>query len=479
MIPQPIKTILSALLAIQLSGAASGLFAADQFLETCLQIAKARDKSLAVSDEQLKLAHVRAIRTGRAFFPSVMLQRKYSRGEIQYRVAATTSTALGDKEEYQSDELGVRLSQPIYEGGRQWASYRFETLTEDAARYNYTKAKEELFARVKMAYYELLAAKMEYTALKKAFSEIDRMMMKVRIEYNAKAIAELDMLEAQNLHDKLENLLAASTSNLTLATKRLCILVNVDSLESIPVLIPEGLLDNVPEVSFTLKECLGFVRINNLDYKLTQTQAMMSVQKKKINRAKVIPKFYVEGYYGTSAEAYVDEPLKPATTYTIMARMLWGFWGNSLELNTSSDHTDPESIIDTSTRTDNTSYELKLAVLDDMNYFVDSKEVKVELQKANAELIDTINKSLFDLEKTYYEYENSLRSLRTLKDEIAIRERKLALMRKRNDLYEVPTVQLMEESWRYAELISSYGKALNTNYSAVTELERLTLMSLR
>lgn len=468
---RPLTTILAALLAIQLSGASSALFAADQFLETCLQIAKARDKKLAVTEEQLKLAHVRTIRTGRGYFPSVMAQRKYSRGEVRFQD--------GTKNEYQSEELGVKASQPIYEGGRLSGTYRYDSLTEDASRYNYTKAKEELFARIKLTYYELLAAKMEYTALKKAYDDIDRLMAKVRIEYNAKAIAELDLMEATNLHEKLENLLFASQGALNLATKKLCVLVNVDSLDSIPVLIPEGLLDNVPEISFTRPECLNFVRINNLDTKITQIQNRMAEEKKKVARSKVIPKLYLEGYYGMSGEAYVHEPLTLAQTYSIMGRMAWGFWGNSLELLSTTEKTNPNEIIDASTRTDNNSFEVRLGLLDDMNYFVDMKEAKVGVQQSTAEFTDTLSKAYLELEKDFNDYENSLRALRTLKNEIALKERKLALLRKRNDLYEVPTVQVMEESWRYAETISSYGKALNTNYSSVTEMERLTLMSLR
>jgi hypothetical protein len=52
-------------------------------------------------------------------------------------------------------------------------------------------------------------------------------------------------------------------------------------------------------------------------------------------------------------------------------------------------------------------------------------------------------------------------------------------MRKRNDLYEVPTVSLMEESWKYAEAISAYTRATYQNHASVTEMERLTLMPLR
>ena len=44
---------------------------------------------------------------------------------------------------------------------------------------------------------------------------------------------------------------------------------------------------------------------------------------------------------------------------------------------------------------------------------------------------------------------------------------------------EVPTAQLMEESWKYAETIGQYGKALYSNYASVAEMERIVFISLR
>ena len=114
-----------------------------------------------------------------------------------------------------------------------------------------------------------------------------------------------------------------------------------------------------------------------------------------------------------------------------------------------------------------------------MGYFVDTKEGKVGLNQANADYIDVLKTRRLEVEKAYNDYLNSLNSARTLRKEIKLRERKLALMKKRNDLYEVPTVSLMEESWKYAEAISSYARATYQNHASVTEMERLTLMPLR
>ena len=143
------------------------------------------------------------------------------------------------------------------------------------------------------------------------------------------------------------------------------------------------------------------------------------------------------------------------------------------------DHTDPATIVDASKRIETNTFDAQLALLDDFQYFIDAKESSVSLKQTNAELLDLLKESRLAAEKSYNEYIISLNNARTYANELKLEERKLALMRKRNELYEIQTVSLMEEAWKYAEAIAAYRKALFSNHSSVVELEKLTMMSLR
>jgi outer membrane protein TolC len=447
-------------------------FAADLFLDTCLRFAEARDKKLIVSRNQIELAQTKRTRAGRSFFPAVSFQRKVSRG-------STYGGAENPTGEYQSEETGLRASQSIFEAGRLKATYRYESLNLEASRFNYTKQREELFSKVKLAYFEMLSSKMEYEALRKAFDEIDYLAKKVRLEFKAKAISELDLAEAENLHDKVENLFKSSELSYGLSTKKLTTLVNIGSLNDIPEIAPESLPSQVPEISFTLADCQGFIVANNIDLKICQSQIEMANQKKIINRSKAFPKFSIDGSYGRSGEHYVAEPLQTATVWSLMGRMTMGFLGSSIEMSENKEHTNPNESLEPDARFDTQSSEIKIGFFDDLNQFVDNRDAKIAVLQANAEYEDIQNKAFLDFEKAFDEYLSSMRNIRTLKDEMDLKERKLKLMRRRNELYEVSTVQVMEESWKYSEAIASYAKTLSSNYSAVTEMERMTLISLR
>ena len=448
-------------------------FCADAFLEECLKLAQARDQKVSVAAEQIDLAQLRVTSSIRSFFPQLILQSETSKGK-------TALTAdVSDVEEYKSESVGMKAVLPIYEGGGNKANLKYNKYMKDAAKFNYTKAKEELYAKVKLAYYEYLTLKMEFVALSKAFEQVETLFSKTRIEYKARAISNLDLAESENFRDKVANLLSSSRINLEFSTKKLIEAVGVNTLEEIPATVSDELPSDAFEIAFTLQDCISFVQTNNLDVQLAKLQLDMAEEKIKINKAKIHPKLYAEGFYGKAGEAFVKEPLQLTTSWSLAAKLSWGLWGNSLSASYSMDRTDPTSIVDASKRIETDTFSVQLSVLDDLQYFIDAKESSVSRKQLNAELIDLLKNSRLSIEKAYNEYILSLNNARTYRNELKVKERKLALMKKRNDLYEIQTVELMEESWNYAEAISSFARALYSNHSSIVELEKLTLMSLR
>ena len=447
-------------------------FCVDVFLEECIKLALAREQKIAVAQEQIELAQLRVNQSVRSFFPQLYLQSEQSKGR----------TKLYDEraiDEYKSESLGAKASIPIYTGGGNVANLKYNRMMKDAANYNCTKTKEELFANVKLAYYEYLTLKMEYIALKKAFEKVEKLFLKTRIEYKAKAISNLDLAESENFRDKVANLLSSSRINLEFAMQKLIAVIGVNTLEEIPATVSEELPSDAFEIAFTLEDCIDFVQTNNLDVQLAKLQINMADQKIKINKAKIHPQIYADGFYGKSGEAFVDEPLELTSQWNVAAKLYWGLWGNSLAVSYDMSRTDPKTIVDASKRTEIDTFSIQLGILDDIQYFVDAKESSVSKKQLIAELIDLLKNSKLSVEKAYNEYVISLNNARTARNELKVKERRLAFMKKRNDLYEIQTVELMEESWNYAEAISRYARALYSNHTSIVELEKLTLMNLR
>ncbi|MDR2066740.1 MAG: TolC family protein [Endomicrobium sp.] len=448
------------------------VYCEDAFLVKCMKIAESRDPKLMAAHEQVQLSRSRTIRAARSLFPQVMIQHTNSKGKT-----AMASDISGY--EYIGESYGVKAAQALYEGYRTRGSYEYESMMVTASKYNYTKTREELFSKIKLAYYEYLTLKREAQTLGKAHEIVVGLFDKVKKEYKARAISQLDLLEAENFKDRITDMYEAAKINYDFSIKKLVSLVGIIDIKDVNVQPLDMLSDNVPEISFTLDSLMGLVLTNNLDVQTAKIQTEMAEMKIKINRSKVIPKFYIEGFYGRSGEAFTTAPLDLTTSWNVVGKLSWGLWGNSLEASYTQDKTDPKTIIDASKRIDTQTQDIKFSLLDDLEYFVESKESDVSFNQTNADYVETLKTKRLDTEKAYNDYLNSLNNARTLKKEIALRERKLALMKKRNALYEVQTVSLMEEAWKYAEAIASYAKATYQNYASVTEMEKLTLTPLR
>jgi outer membrane protein TolC len=453
-------------------------FSIDMFLARCMKIAESRDQKLAVTYEQIKLAQSRTTRAARSFFPQVIVQHMTSKGTTAMALQ-NNGTGNFDDYEYKSESYGIKASQPIYEGYRTRGSYEYESMMVMAAKFNYTKTREELFSKVKLAYYEYITLKQEYNALANANEIVSSLFSKIQKEYKAKAISQLDLLEAEHFKDKIYDMYEAARINKNLAVKKLISVIGINDMVEVNAKELDVLPDNVPEISFSLDSLLKFVLTNNLDVQTAKVQTDMANMKIKINRSKIIPKFYVEGFYGKSGEAFTTQPLELSLSWNVSGKLSWGLWGNSLEATLSKERTDPTTIVDASKRVDTVTQDIKFSLLDDLGYFVDAKESKVGFDQTSADYVEVLKTKRLDTEKAYNDYLNSLNNARTFRKEITFRKRKLDLLKKQNSLYEVSTVNLMEEALKYAEAISGYARATYQNYASVTEMETLTLMPLR
>ena len=441
----------------------------DQFLETCLKVAEARDKKLIVSREQIALSKTRVTRSFRNFFPYLLLQRTSQKGK-------TLATAGGSA--YESEQIGAKLTQPIYAGGSILATYRYDKFLSEAAKLNYTKNREDLFYKIKTSYFELLASREESQRLNEASEQITALYNKVQSEYKAKAISELDMLEAQVFADKVKMMKESSEMNYDLAKNKLLALSNLTSLEELIYALPEK-IETPKAISFTFDECVGFLKTNCVELKSAQTSINLYQQKKKIDTAKVVPNFSVDAFYGQSGEAYVTEPLELADVWNVMGKVNWLIGGNTLEVSQTENRTNPSDVTSYDTRYEDSTFDMKLSILDNLNYFVESKESTVNFNQANADYEMTVKEATLNLQKFFNEYQQSLLNARANDQDVELKSRKLAVLKKRNDFYEVSTLEVMDGVFKYSDAVVAYAKSLAQNYTAVTEMERLVLVPLR
>ncbi|MFN6992416.1 MAG: TolC family protein, partial [Fervidobacterium sp.] len=405
--------------------------------------------------------------TTRNFLPNIFLQRRYSRGKT---IA----------EEYQAEDMWLKLYQPLYDGGRLSAFHRYHSFALEVAKLEYTKLKEELIYKIKLAYYEYISATLEVEEIEKMLSEIDSYYKKLENEFAAKAISELELQEGKIFKEKVENMCQKAKKNKILSENKLVALVGVKSLDEIIFPIPFDMLKSPPkEIDFELDGLKNLLFTNNIDLKVLILNMRMAKEKEKLALGKVYPKFYFEGTYGQSGEAFVTEPLELSTVWSGMLRLSWLFGGSSVESYYQKDKAIPREILDVSQRIDNTILDIKLGLFDDMKYFVEKKEADTLKVSTEADYEEAKNALLLELEKFYNEYYYSLLDVRIANSDLELKKWRFEVTKKRRDLYEISTIEVMNSIYQVSEAVLTYSKALLQNYTAVSELEKLVVIPLR
>ncbi|MCX7941041.1 MAG: TolC family protein [Endomicrobia bacterium] len=443
------------------------LLAKSEFLDCAITIAVQRNKKLQAKQKEVELAQRQLWVTTRAFLPTLYVQHRHSFGRTQL-------------DEYRAEDLWLRGIQPLYAGGQISASHRYSILALEYAKIDYTKLKEEIITKVKQAYYEYLSSLLEVREIEKLASDIEFYYKMLLDEYSAKAISELELQEGKVFKEKVDNMLERSKRNKKLYEERLVKLVGVESIEDIPFPITTKIVDEPPkEIDFTFDQLKNLLIINNPDLKKSELNIQMGKQKQKVVTGKTKPKFYLEGSYGRSGEAYVKEPLVLTTVWSAMVRLVWLFGGSSLEVGYQKDRTIPREIVDVSQRIDTTIIDTKLGIFDDLRYFAEKKEVETTISHAEAEYEDTKNVLLLELEKFYNEYYTSLLDAKVAYSDLNLKKWRLDTIKKKRDIYETSTLDVMSNIYSVSEAVLTYTKSVVQNYIAVAEIEKLVLLPLR
>ncbi|MCM8832107.1 MAG: TolC family protein, partial [Candidatus Omnitrophica bacterium] len=332
----------------------------------------------------------------------------------------------------------------------------------------------------KLAYYEYVSSTLEVKEIEKMLQEIDNYYKKLENEYNAKAISEIELKEGKIFKKKVENMYDRSKMNKTLFKNKLLSLVGIKSLDEIIFPLQVEIFESLPkEIDFDLPALKNLVVTNNIDLRKLKLQMSMAEERKNMAKGKTYPKFYFEGSYGQSGEAYVTEPLELSTVWSGMLRLSWLFGGSSVESGYQKDKAIPREILDVSARIDNTVLDTRIGLFDDIKYFVERKEADVIKTSTEAEFDEAKNTILLELEKFYNEYSTSLLDARVAKEDLEFKKWKLEVLKKKNALYEASTVEVMGGVWQVSEAVINYSKAILQNYTSVTELEKLVIIPLR
>ena len=151
----------------------SGAYAQDRAItiDEAYKLAIANHERVAIAGEDIRQAEADLRKTISRILPNLTAEGSYTR----YTADKGTGTFITQPESSTNAEL--RLTQPLYSGGREWATQRQAKLQIKSSREGLEGAKEDVLRDTSRAYYGALKAmktvEIQKAALRRALERLD------------------------------------------------------------------------------------------------------------------------------------------------------------------------------------------------------------------------------------------------------------------------------------------------------------------
>lgn len=251
---------------------------------------------------------------GRSFFPTLDLQTSYSKqdeGQMTFNPEFDFESALQGEDQGElfvegSDEnysTSLRLSQPIWLGGRislnkEIAGYRIEI-----ARTEYQKKVEEQIFNLIQSYYGLLQAEEAVKIRKEAVSTAEEHLKAVEKRLEAGTTVKQDLLRSRIEKRRAEEELTASENNLKTAERRFYQLINIEAETEWQLKKPE--LED--DIDIEREELFEDALQNNKELMILELNKEILNKNKKLEGQHYRPQVNLNASYDWQGDSFLDE----------------------------------------------------------------------------------------------------------------------------------------------------------------------------
>jgi len=265
----------------------SGAYAQDRAItiDEAYKLAIANHERVAIAGEDIRQAEADLRKTISRILPNLTAEGSYTR----YTADKGTGTFITQPESSTNAEL--RLTQPLYSGGREWATQRQAKLQIKSSREGLEGAKEDVLRDTSRAYYGALKAmktvEIQKAALRRALERLDVAEARLKVgEVTRSAVlraeaeragAEADLIRANNSLENTIELLQRITG----------------VRERISVVEPPA----QPPVALTAKALVEHAVKERTDYNQRTLEERAADEGIKIARAGFKPSLRLEGLY--------------------------------------------------------------------------------------------------------------------------------------------------------------------------------------
>lgn len=166
-------------------------------LADCLNLAEGQNGTLAVARKDLEASEGVVIQTRAIVLPKVQVAGDFTVIDESSLEVANTPIGTFDFGQTEMWEVGVRVVQSLYEGGRMASAVRSARLTREAAIQRYQTVLWDTFLEVRLAYYNALLALEQIQVQEASVRLLERELLDNQRRFEAGSVPRFNVLRAE------------------------------------------------------------------------------------------------------------------------------------------------------------------------------------------------------------------------------------------------------------------------------------------
>jgi len=430
------------------------------YLLKLYQIGAQNSKPLKIREGQIKLARLKIKESLRELFPYLSIEYKEDKGE-----------AITDK--YRSKSYGVKLEHILYDSHQRSDNYRREKLNLEVAEKSYEKERNDLLFEILRAYYQVCAEKEILNLWEKLKKEVDRDYQLAQLLKEGHLITQIEYLKISSLINRISSELVAQKNRYLLASAHLKKILGIPPREEIPKIEFVHLKEKI-DLDKKIEDYINIALKERPEIALWEKSIEATKLGLEIAKSEKKPKLLLESFWGKSGEAYGWQDLDLATTWNVIAKVVWLFGGSSQEVSFTHEKTIPTEIVEVSNKVKTDSFSFKTTFLDRLNYYSKVKESKIALSQAHDEL-EKIKKDIaWEIQEGYTTYLEGKGEIEMYKKEVKLRKQELALNKELFKAGEINLSELIDNKIKLAQSYTFLIRAKLKLYQGIVLIDKGT-----
>jgi len=420
-----------------------------------MHVALQNNQPTRVAREEIELAQLKTSEAERNFFPALKLQA-YN----------TTGQATGIN--YEEREAKIELNQPLFYGGRLTGAMKQARVNLEITRKNYDRLKLDVVQKAEIAYYNLIAAKMNLQQKETIFREAKDLLQKIRKLSDGGMLIPIEAESANSWYEQLQLQMDAIKQDLYMAEITFRQVLNIKETPKI-----EAQLLEAKRVDLNLDNCLEIALKNRPEIYLSELLVKFNDYGQQLEAIKNNA-FTVDltTSYGKYEGAYETENMRQADSWYVGIKASKPLGASTLNSAYTKDYSQPR--LGTTSAQDTSTISGELNLLDNLRRISDKKRADIDLHRSISDFDETLKTITFEVQDAFLNYQKALLGLNTAKNEIKFRRSQTEVIKIRSMVGEASLSSAMEALYSLAEAQTKYIQALTTYQLSLVNLKKAT-----